>query len=83
MEINDQYGYLEHECQRYGDSKAMWVLYAISRYINTGRSSVAFNNAFKNYNPKEFDRLIARCLKSDLSDDGIIKSCKKEFCLGG
>lgn len=61
------------------DPLADWVLFALSKYIYSEKSSRAFEKAFAEYNPADFPNLIKRCLNGDKSDDGIIKTCKRIF----
>ena len=56
-----------------------WVLFAISRYIKSGKASRIFEKSFVEYDPNHFTDLIHKCLKGDKSDDGIIRTCKRVF----
>lgn len=62
------------------DPLADWVLFAISRYINTGRATPLFLKKFSEYKPEKFTFLIQKCLNGDRSDDGILKTCKRILC---
>ena len=65
-------------CQQNNDKYAKWVMYAIERYITTGRSSRDFEKKFCNLKFEDMQRLINYCLGDrDLSDDSIIKNAKK------
>ena len=56
-----------------------WVLFAISRYIKSGKASRIFEKAFVEYDADRFVDLIHKCLKGDKSDEGIICTCKRVF----
>ena len=66
-------------CSRYKetDSLADWVLFAVSRYINTGRATRQFEYDFVHYPVDKLETLIKICLNGDKSDDGIIKKVKR------
>lgn len=77
--IDNQLWELQKATNRYKhiDPLADWVLFALSRYINSGKSTREFEKEFVKYNPIYFPKLIKKCLNGDKSDDGIIKTCKK------
>lgn len=57
---------------------SMWVLFAVSRYINTGRASRAFEKRFVSLSSDDMISMVRDILKGGrLSDDEIIKSVKK------
>lgn len=57
---------------------SMWVLFAVSRYINTGRSSRTFEKRFMSLSSADMVALVRDILKGGrLSDDDIIRAVKK------
>lgn len=74
---------LQKSCNRYKniDPLAEWVVFALERYIMTNRSNKQFEDNFLNYPESRFEILIKKCLNGDRSDNGIIKTCKKEFMI--
>ena len=58
---------------------SIWVYGAINWYITTRRATKEFEQAFIKYNAKKFPQLIKKCLSGDVSDEGIVKTCKKIF----
>lgn len=77
IDIDEQIYNLQKACNRSNDPLANWVLFAISRYINTGRATTSFQNAFCALTDKQLDNLIVKCLNGDKSDDGIMKTVNK------
>jgi hypothetical protein len=77
LNIEKQLYQLQKACNRSSDPLANWVLYAISRHINTGRSTKAFDDAFCKLSDKQLDSLIIKCLNGDKSDNGIMKTVNK------
>lgn len=77
--IDKQLWELQRATNRYKsiDPLADWVLYAISRYICSGKATRAFEKAFTEFNTDNFTDLIKKCLNGDKSDEAIIKACKK------
>ena len=69
---------LQKACNKYKDTDPLadWVLYAVQRYIFTGRATVQFERNFINFPSKKFPELIKKCLNGDKSDDGIIKTAR-------
>lgn len=69
---------LQKACNKYKDTDPLadWVLYAVQRYIFTGRATVQFERNFINFPSKKFPELIKKCLNGDKSDDGIIKTVR-------
>ena len=81
--IDNQLCRLEQECQKSEDQTAIWVYYAISRYILTSRAPVEFLRVFINCNPRRFPTLIKRCRNAaDNSDQGMIQTTKKFLKIG-
>lgn len=78
-EIDDKLYELQKACIRYSciDCLANFVLFAVSRYIMTGRSTRKFEYDFVSYPNDKLEELIKKCLNGDRSDDGIIKTMKK------
>lgn len=82
---NNQLQKLETACKQYHIKNnnnslaiyAVWIAYAVSWYIMTGRADVQFEENFCKYPINNFNILIDKCLKGDLSDEGIIKSVKR------
>ena len=70
---------LQMACKRYSvtDPLADWVLFAISRYIDTGRATTAFLKAFLRFPNDRLQELIRKSLNGDRSDDGIMKTVKR------
>ena len=70
---------LQIACNQYKvvNQLADWVLFAIKRYIYTGRASAAFVRAFLNFPTDCFHNLIQKCMDGDMSDDGIMKTTKQ------
>ena len=79
--IDDKLYTLQRVCNRYlaTDPLADWVLFAATRYINTGRATRAFIQMFINYPDDKLLDLVKYCLNGDRSDDGIIKSMAKKL----
>lgn len=80
-EVDNKLFELQKVCNRYCeiDHLANFVLFALSRYICTGRATRQFEISFLEYPKDKFEYLIKKCLNGDRSDDGIIKTCKVEF----
>lgn len=80
-EIDNKLFELQEVCNRYYeiDHLAIWVLFALSKYISTGRATRQFEQSFLEYPKEKFEYLIKKCLNGDRSDNGIIKTCKVEF----
>ncbi len=78
-QIDDQLWELHKACNRYKvtDPLADWVLFAVSRYISTGRATRQFEYNFVHYPVDKLETLIKKCLNGDKSDNGIIKTVKK------
>ena len=68
---------LEMVCREFADKKAIYVRYALERYIMTGRASIEFEKSFLQFPDERFPELISYCLERDLSDVGIINSVSK------
>ncbi len=79
IELEDKLYELEMACNRYSetDPLADWVMFAIDRYITTGRATPAFVKAFISFPQDRMQELIATCLNGDRSDAGIMKAAKK------
>lgn len=77
-QIENQLWELKKACIQYREINkiADWVLYAVERYIISGKASREFEADFVNYPAENFGDLIQTCLRGDKSDDGIIRSCK-------
>ena len=57
---------------------SMWVLFAVSRHINTGRATRDFERRFVSLSSADMVALVRDILKGGrLSDDDIIKAVKK------
>ena len=82
IEIDDKLFELQKVCNRYNDPLASWVLYAINRHIFTGRATRAFEKQFIAYPNEKLLDLVKKCLNGDKSDDGIIKTVKREIAKG-
>lgn len=78
-QIEDQLWELQKACNRYKavDPLADWVLFAVSRYISTGRATRKFEEDFVNYPTDKLEEVIRKCLNGDKSDDGILKTFKR------
>lgn len=78
-QIDDKLWELQKACNRYKktDCLADWVLFAISRYISTGRATAQFQHNFVAFQNDKLESLIKKCLNGDRSDLGIIKTVKK------
>lgn len=78
-QIDNKLWELQKACNRYKqtDCLADFVLFAINRYISTGRATRQFEHDFVNYPNDKMEVLIKKCLNGDRSDDGIIKTVKK------
>lgn len=74
--IDDKIFELQKAANRHIDPLAIWTVYAITRYIYTGRSTAQFEKAFCEYPTEKMSDLIAYCMNHDRSDIGIIKSIK-------
>lgn len=77
--IDDKLWELQKACNRYKetDRLADFVLFAVNRYITTGRATRQFEHDFVNFPNDRLEELIGRCLNGDRSDDGIIKTVKR------
>lgn len=78
-QIDNQLWELQKACSRYKetDPLADWVLFAVTRYINTGRATKQFEMDFVHYPIDKLGILIKKCLAGDRSDDGIIKTFRR------
>lgn len=78
-QIDDKLFKLQIACNRYKhiDQLADWVLYALYKYISTGRAPRQFEYNFVNYPDDKLEYLIKRCLNGDRSNDGIVKTVKR------
>lgn len=78
-QIDNQLWELQKACNRYKETDpfADWVLWAITRYIRTGRASRQFEYDFTHYPIDSLETLIKKCLNSDKSDSGIIKTARR------
>ena len=56
---------------------ADWVLYAVERYIGTGRATTQFVARFSAYPQDRLQDLVLASLKGDASEDGIIRKVKR------
>lgn len=61
------------------DCLADWVLFAVTRYINTGRATRQYEKDFCSLSKNQLLEMVKYCLNHDKSDDGIIKNTKKFF----
>ena len=77
--IEEQLWNLQRQCNVYKstDCLADWVLFAVSRYINTGRATRQFELRFVAMSNDDLMEAIKYCLNYDKSDDSIIKSFNK------
>lgn len=73
--IEEQLFELQKACNRYKhtDPKADWVLFAVSRYIYSGRANNDFLSDFIKTPAQSFIPIIKKCLNGDVSDIAIIK----------
>lgn len=79
MDIENKLCELQKVCNRYKetDNCADWVLYAVNRYIMTGRATRQFEKDFVSLSNDMLLDLVKYCLRhSDKSDYMIIKRCK-------
>lgn len=76
--LDTQLWELQRQCNLYKntDCLADWVLYAISRYIVSGKATRQFENDFCNLSQEQLLKSIKHCLNGNRSDAGIIKSMK-------
>ena len=79
LELDDKLYELQQACNRYAaiDPLADWVLFAVTRHVNTGRATPGFIKAFLAFPKENFPGLIAKALNGDKSDDGIMKTVKR------
>lgn len=75
--VSDTLRELQRICKEHEDQKAIWIFYAVNRYY--GRASSDFRIKFMQYPHEDFRKLIDKCLKGDLSDNGIIKTIEREI----
>lgn len=77
--IDAQYYELTKAVNRIKDDEpfAQWVLFAVARYIDTGRASGAFVEAFCTLEPFQLTEMIRRVLVGDKSDEAIIRKVKR------
>ena len=78
-QIDNQLWELQKACNRYKeiDPLADWVLFAVSKYISTGRATRQFELDFVKFPIGKMETLIKKCLNGDKSDNGIIKTVKR------
>lgn len=78
-EIEDKLFSLQVACNRYKETDCLadWVLWAIHRYIYSGRVTRQFEHDFVNFPDECLENLIKECLNGDRSDDGILKTVRK------
>ena len=81
-QIDDKLWKLQKTCNKYKevDPLSDYVLFAISRYIYTGRATRQFELNFVNFPDDRMEDLIIKCLNGDKSDNGIIQTAKKIIC---
>lgn len=79
--IDNQLWELQKACNRYAavDPLAPWVLNAVTRYIVTDRATKQFLLDFCAYPVENLEGLIRKALNGDRSDDGILKTVKREI----
>ena len=77
-QINDKLWELQKACNEYKETDPLsnMVLFAVTRYIFTGRATRKFEYDFVNFPNNKLEDLIKRCLNGDRSSDGIIKTIK-------
>lgn len=75
--VGDTLRELKRACDEHEDQKAIWIFYAVNRHY--GRASFDFRLKFMQYPQENFRKLIDKCLKGDLSDNGIIKTIEREI----
>jgi len=77
-QIDDQLLELQKACNKCKATEPLadWVLFAVSRYISTGRATRQFESDFVHYPIVGLETLIKKCLNGDKSDDGIINTVK-------
>ncbi len=78
-QIDDKLWELQKVCNRYKntDPCADWVLFAVNKYIATGRATRKFEYDFVNYPNDKLLELVKTCLNGDKSDGGIIETMKR------
>lgn len=78
-QIDNKLWELQKVCNRYKETDCLadFVLFAVSRYISTGRATRKFEYDFVNYPNEKLLELVKTCLNGDGSDDGIIKTVKR------
>lgn len=79
IDMEEQLYNLQMVCNRYKETDILadWVLFAIARYINTGRSTRQFERAFCDLNNEDLIGLVKYCLNRGKSDIEILSSAKK------
>ena len=75
--IDNQLWELEKICTTNENQFAKWVLYAIARYISTGRSTKEFDKAFCQLSKNRLETMVNKCLKHGLSDNEIMDNVLK------
>ena len=81
-QIDDKLWKLQMACNRYKeiDQLSDYVLFAVSRYISTGRATRQFELDFVNFPDSRMEDLIKKCLNGDRSDNGIVQTAKNIIC---
>lgn len=80
-EIDNKIWDLQKICNLYdsenNDFSGKWILYAIARYINTGRASAEWIKLFLNLTNKKIEHFVKAKINQKLSDDETIKRFNK------
>ena len=79
--IDNRLWELQKACNRYAavDPLTPLVLNAVTRHIVTDRATKQFLRDFCAYPVADLEELIKKALNGDRSDDGILKSVKREI----
>jgi len=78
LELDSKLFELQKACAVYKatDPLADWVLFAVTRYITTGRATRDFERMFLAYPDDLWTEMIKACLNGDRSDSGIMRTMK-------
>ena len=79
--IDNQMWELQKICHRHdadNDSyRGQWTLWAVARYIDTGRASLEWTKKFISLDESQLQKIVDKSVKGESSDDATIKRINK------
>ncbi len=63
------------------DRKAVWVAWAVGRYVNTGRAGANYCKALRGLDDQGLQGLIRKGLQGSLDDESILRRVRKSLHL--